>query len=168
MEVETIVYNKNSTSYLPPAYSLDYVSHPTVFMFVNPSDLGKPEVRDGLVYNGTVNGLYEYYQLNEINDVKILYTIWVEPNGIIKEFQTIQIAANGAIVGNATAVLWLTNIGNSLVGLPSFLSTYTEAKVVTVSNLNFLALAETEALKIMKYIIFTAAFLIVIILLFRK
>jgi hypothetical protein len=136
-------------------------------MFVNPSDLGKPEVRDGLVYNGTVNGLYEYYQLNEINDVKILYTIWVEPNGIIKEFQTIQIAANRAIVGNATAVLWLTNIGNSSVGLPSFLSTYTEASVVTVS-INFLALAETEALKIMKYIIFTAVFLIVIILLFRK
>ena len=53
MEVETIVYDINSTSYLPPAYSLDYVSHPTVFMFVNPSDLGKPEVRDGLVYNGT-------------------------------------------------------------------------------------------------------------------
>ena len=167
MEVETIVYDKNSTSYLSPAYSLDYVSHPTVFMFVNPSDLGKPEVRDGLVYNGTVNGLYEYYQLNEINDVKILYTIWVEPNGIIKEFQTIQIAANGAIVGNATAVLWLTNIGNSSVRLPSFLSTYTEAKVVTVS-INFLALAETEASKIMKYIIFTAVFLIVIILLFRK
>jgi hypothetical protein len=88
MEVETIVYDKNSTSYLSPAYSLDYVSNPTVFMFVNPSDLGKPEVRDGLVYNGTVNGLYEYYQL--------------------------------------------------------------------------------EALKIMKYIIFTAVFLIVIILLFRK
>ncbi|WP_221287482.1 hypothetical protein [Stygiolobus caldivivus] len=171
MLVNTTIYDENTSSYLPPVMSIDNASHPKVFMYISPSLLGKVAIyRDGsdLIYNGTEDGLYVYYDAYALQGVKFIYIIWVNKTGVICRFQTLQIGAGGGLVGNTTAVLWLSNLYNKGVVIPKFLSTYTKANVVTYSVSNFLVLAQEKLLEVYKYIIFIGVFLIVLILLFRK
>ncbi|AWR96263.1 hypothetical protein DFR86_01020 [Acidianus sulfidivorans JP7] len=160
------IYNINSTSYFSPSVSLSNASVPLNLYYISPSLLGKQIDRGGELLNSTFeNGFYVYHGFSRVGGETVNFTMWVNQNGVAYKVQSIDLAGS-EVVGNTTAVLWLTNFYNSSVHLPTFKG-YTLAKTVP-ANLNSSVGNELLGHKLMEYIAIFGIIGIIVILIFRK
>jgi hypothetical protein len=92
--------------------------------------------------------------------------MWINgTTGVAEKVQTLQIGVGNRLVSNATAILWITNIGNQNATLPDLYKGYTKAKAFTVNINDKLCSIHHLVLESLVAILLT---LVLIFLIFRR
>ena len=153
-------------SYYSTSYSIENLSAPPNFYYISPNLLGKNIPCRGLSFKYVKNDVYLYCSTHVVQGVTIIYKMWINgTTGVAEKVQTLQIGAGNRLVSNATATLWITNIGNQHATLPDLYKGYTQAKAFTVNINDTLCSIHHLVLESLVAILLT---LVLIFLIFRR
>ena len=109
--------------------TLDNATAPGLMYYISPKILGKEYIKRGLGSNPSMwlvsesNGTYIYEWYAEGQGVKLEFIIYVNAsNGVVYKAESLQysLAYGGALVFNATYVLWKSNLVNPNATPPAF------------------------------------------------
>ncbi len=164
--VNFTIYVLNGSYYYAPSLSVQNSSIPATFFYISPNLLGYTVTRANspFYFNGTYNGLYEYYSISQVQGVELLFKMWFNNYGIAVKAESLQISPSNTVVSNATYVLWLTNMINHNITRP-YLSGFTLAQ--NTLKYSFPNLVIRVIPKIFEILVVVVFILLIVLLLIR-
>ncbi len=157
--VNSTIIALSQNSSLPSVISLQNESTYGDFYYVNPQTLGK-NISQSLIFNGTRNGLYEYYTVTFLDGVENKLVIYFNSSGVVVKQVDYQIS-EGKIVSESITTLWKDNLFANDT-LPTFHVAHKKPLTVNLGSY------ESLPQKLIKIIAIVGLVIILAILLFRR